>query len=257
MSDWNPRSYARFGDLRLRPALDLLGQVPDLPPGAVVDLGCGAGAAGAALAGRFQGRDLTGMDASPAMLDKARATGCYSGLQLADAGNWLPPDGTALVFSNALFQWLPGHGAMLSRIAAQLPPGAVLAVQMPCQHEAPSHRLMEEVFRRMFPARPVPQGLAPVGAAVEYARLLADQGAVSAWETEYVQRLLPQDDGHPVRRFTESTGLRPWLAALDEAEQPAYLAAYDDALAAAYPREPGGEVLFPFRRVFFVLVRPL
>jgi trans-aconitate 2-methyltransferase len=29
--DWNPQSYARFRDLRLRPALDLLNRVGALP----------------------------------------------------------------------------------------------------------------------------------------------------------------------------------------------------------------------------------
>ena len=50
MPDWDPEAYARFRDLRLRPALDLLARVPQLPAGDVVDLGCGAGAAGPALA---------------------------------------------------------------------------------------------------------------------------------------------------------------------------------------------------------------
>lgn len=44
-SDWDPQSYARFGDLRLRPALDLLARVGALPEGDVIDLGCGNGAA--------------------------------------------------------------------------------------------------------------------------------------------------------------------------------------------------------------------
>ena len=39
MTDWNPEAYARFRGLRLRPALDLLAQVGDLPLGDVVDLG--------------------------------------------------------------------------------------------------------------------------------------------------------------------------------------------------------------------------
>ena len=55
----------------MRPALDLLAQVGDVPPGDVVDLGCGDGAAAGALAARFPGRRILGVDSSPAMLDKA------------------------------------------------------------------------------------------------------------------------------------------------------------------------------------------
>ena len=62
---WNPESYARFGGLRLRPALDLMAQVGALPAGDVVDLGCGAGAAGPALAERFHDRRRIGVDISP------------------------------------------------------------------------------------------------------------------------------------------------------------------------------------------------
>ena len=50
--DWSPETYARFRGLRLRPALDLLAQVGDLPPGDVIDLGCGDGAVAGALAAR-------------------------------------------------------------------------------------------------------------------------------------------------------------------------------------------------------------
>ena len=69
--DWNPAAYARFADLRLRPALDLLGRVGALPAGDVVDLGCGAGSVGPALRDRFTGRTIVGVDASPAMLAEA------------------------------------------------------------------------------------------------------------------------------------------------------------------------------------------
>ena len=37
-ADWSPETYARFHDLRLRPALDLLAQVGALPAGDAVDL---------------------------------------------------------------------------------------------------------------------------------------------------------------------------------------------------------------------------
>ncbi len=81
-NDWNPGTYSRFRGLRLRPALDLLRALPPLPEGPVVDLGCGNGAAGAALA--TLGRPMTGIDASPAMLAEARETGLYAGLHQTD-----------------------------------------------------------------------------------------------------------------------------------------------------------------------------
>ena len=43
------------------------------------------------------------------------------------------------------------------------------------------------------------------------------------------------------------------LAALSDDETGRFLAAYEAELAAAYPVEDDGSVLFPFRRLFFVL----
>ena len=38
---WNPEQYLKFGDHRLRPAMDLLGRIDLESPGLVYDLGCG------------------------------------------------------------------------------------------------------------------------------------------------------------------------------------------------------------------------
>lgn len=250
--DWNPGAYGRFRGLRLRPALDLLAQVGDLPPGPVVDLGCGTGVAGPALAARFAGRTVLGLDASPAMLAEAGATGAYARLVEADIADWQPQDPPALIFSNAALHWLGDHDRLMPRLAGALAPGGVLAVQMPGQGDAPSHRLAREVAARLW-------GAAPAAVRVEdpawYARRLAPLGAVEAWETTYLQPLSPAAEGHPVRLFTQSTLLRPILAGRDAAETAAFLRAYDAALADAYPPEPDGPVLFPFRRVFFTLRR--
>ncbi len=81
--DWDPEIYARFRGLRLRPALDLLAQVPALPAGPAVDLGCGNGAVARALATRFPDRALIGVDSSRAMLAEAEAEATYTDLVLA------------------------------------------------------------------------------------------------------------------------------------------------------------------------------
>lgn len=253
--DWNPESYARFGDLRLRPALDLLAQVGPLPAGGAVDLGCGNGAAGPALRARLgAGRPLLGVDTSPAMLAAAARGGAYDRLTEADAGIWAPEDPVALIFANAALQWLPDHAALLPRLAAGLVPGGVLAVQMPRQHGAPSHRFLRDFAAEMFPDRFDPTGwVPPVAPPVEYHRMLAPLGRANVWETDYVQRLEPAAEGHPVRRFTESTAMRPFLDRLTPPETAEFVARYEAALASAYPVEPDGSVLFPFRRLFLTL----
>lgn len=258
MFDWNPGTYARFRGLRLRPALDLLARVEDIPPaGPVVDLGCGNGAVGPVLAERYEDRRLLGVDASPAMLAEAGKTGVYDWLTQADIRDWTP-DGEkpALIYSNAALHWLDAHEELMPRLAGLLAPGGVLAVQMPGQFEAPSHRLLREIAGEMFPDRfDADSFLPPVAAPEDYARLLAPRGRVDAWETTYVQRLEPAIAEHPVRRFTESTAMRPFLEALTQDEAGDFISAYEAELSAAYPVEDDGTVLFPFRRVFFVLTR--
>lgn len=257
MTDWDPELYERFADLRLRPALDLMAQVGQLPDGDVIDLGCGSGAAGPALAARFPGRRVIGVDSSPAMLAKAEATGAYAVLVEADAATWRPEVPPALIFSNALLQWLPDHDSLMPRLVSLLEPLGVLAVQMPRQQEAPSHRLIREAAFRLFPDRfPDPAGFRQgVRPATGYVRLLEPEGEINAWETEYVQRLAPSTQGHPVRLFTSATAMRPVLDKLDPAEAERFLAAYDAELAPVYPVEPDGTTLFPFLRTFFVLRR--
>jgi len=251
VSDWNPGAYARFRGLRLRPALDLLAQVGTPVAGEIVDLGCGDGAVAAALRARFDGRVLVGVDASAAMLERARG---YDRLQATDLAAWRPSAPPGMIFSNAALHWLPDHAALLPRLAGFLPAGGVLAVQMPRQHDAPSHRLLRLFAAEMFPDRFDFSGWQPpVLAAPEYMRLLAALGRLDVWETEYMQRLDAATEAHPVRRFTESTVMRPYAAKLNPGEYVAFVARYEAALSAAYPAEADGSVLFPFRRLFFTL----
>ncbi len=258
-SDWNPETYARFRGLRLRPARDLLAQVADLPAGDVVDLGCGDGAVAADLRARFcadvgDARRLIGVDASQTMAEQARASGLYDQLDVADIAVWRPMAPPALIFSNAALHWLPDHAGLLPELARCLVPGGTLAVQMPRQFMAPSHRFLRDIAAAMFPDRFDVSGYEPpVQPAQAYWEMLAPLGQVQAWETDYVQRLDPTPGAHPVRRFTESTAMRPVLDRMTAAGAEAFVQRYDAALQAAYPPLADGSVLFPFRRVFLVL----
>jgi trans-aconitate 2-methyltransferase len=254
LQDWNPETYARFRGLRLRPALDLMMQIGTPGAGPVVDLGCGDGAVVASLRARFPKRQLVGVDASAAMLGRARG---YDRLHEVEIGAWRPETPPAVIFSNAALHWLPDHATLMPRLAGFLAPGGVLAVQMPGQHAAPSHALAREIAGAMFPDRLNFSDWRPAVADPRgYAAMLAPLGEVNAWESTYLHRLAASRDGHPVRRFTESTALLPILEGSTADERRAFLQRYDAAMARAYPAESDGSVLFPFRRVFFVLTIP-
>lgn len=262
--DWNPETYARFRGFRLRPALDLLAQVGPLPRGDIIDLGCGDGAVAPALRAiwpKFE-RTLIGVDTSRSMLGAAERlhtdTGdaLYDGLSQADIALWTANDAPALLFSNAALHWVPDHAAILPRLVAMLAPGGVLAVQMPRQFDAPSHQLLTQVANALFPGR-IDTTPPPVAPPITYQRMLAPLGDVTVWETDYIQRLppvlAPIETGHPVRHFTQSTAMRPILAALNLVEADQFIATYDQHLLIPYPLEYDGSVLFPFRRLFITL----
>lgn len=254
---WDVASYERFSDHRLRPALDLIGRIPALPAGDIVDFGCGSGAAAGALAARFPAYRLVGVDGSPAMLEKAANKGLYTDLVEDDLNTWRPATPPALIFSNAAIHWLPDHESLIPRLMGDLPAGGVLAVQAPNQLGEPSHQTLMQAARVVRPDlfdgwRPFP-GVASLG---DYADWLAG-AATDLWETQYYQRLAAQGDGaHPVRAFSVSTAGRPVMSQLDAAEQAAFLAEWDRLLSDAYPPRKDGAVDFPFRRIFFTAIAP-
>lgn len=256
MQDWNPEKYERFSDLRLRPALDLISAVPALPVGDVIDLGCGAGAVAADLSSRFSGRKLVGVDNSTSMLAKAADLRLYDRLDNSDIGLWRPHAPVALIYSNAALHWLPDHARLLPDLALCLSPSGVLAVQVPHQNDAPSHRNWVKLAEDMFPDRVNLDDGPGVLTPQEYFDILSPLGAVSIWETQYLQLLMPVANGHPVRHFTESTFARPVLNALNPDEQSDLIAQYERSMHHAYPLRPDGSVLFPFRRLFFTLRVP-
>ena len=255
MSDWKPESYGRFGDVRLQPAMDLLARVGELPEGDIVDLGCGSGVMAAALLGRYPGRHLVGVDQSPAMLRKAAEAGAYTDLIEGDIADWQPNTAPALIYSNAALQWLDAHEELLPRLAQSIAEGGALAVQMPHQNSAPSHRGWHDAFTETCTRQNIGKGPA-VLAPEAYFDFLEPFGTVQVWETEYFQHLPAAQDGHPVRLFTESTFARPYLeAAGGETLRRRLIEAYEAAMAKVYPQREDGSVLFPFRRMFFILRR--
>lgn len=261
---WDPATYLRFDAERARPFWELTARIGAERPRAVVDLGCGPGTLTRSLADRWPLARVTGLDSSPEMVERAVAgdTTPPSPVRYAvgDVRTWRPGPDDDVVVCNAVLQWVPDHDALLTEWARTLPDGAWLAVQVPGNFDAPSHRALRAVAAD-GPWRDRTAGLArpdPVRDAGGYADLLTGANCqVDAWETTYMH-LLPAlstsgPRAHPVLNWMEGTALRPYRAALadDDAAWSRFRDTLADRLATAYPIRHG-VARFPFRRIFFV-----
>lgn len=257
-SSWDPEQYLAFADERLRPALELLERVPLQSPSLVYDLGCGTGNVTRLMAERWPNAEVHGIDNSREMLQQASVEPSRVKWTRMDVSHWSAERPADLIYSNATLHWLDDHASLFPRLLDSLAAGGCLAVQMPLSWDMPSHRLMRETLENGGP------GGAAIGSRElheatarkwvldmgEYYDLLAGRTrALDIWATEYLQ-VLQGDDA--VLEWVRSTGLRPVLKGLDDAERAVYLEEYARRLRAAYPRREDGHTLYPFRRLFIV-----
>jgi trans-aconitate 2-methyltransferase len=251
---WFPKAYLTFEDERTRPARDLLAQVP--LPGArkVIDMGCGPGNSTELLVGRFPDAEVIGLDNSDRMLAEARQRLPQVTFAQADAASWLPEADVELVFANAIYQWVPEHMSVLPRVLAALPPGGVLALQMPDNHGEPSHTAMKDVAADGPWAERLVAAPRPALASVrEYYNALAPHvSRLDIWHIVYNH---PLEGPEAIVEWVTATGLRPFLEPLSEDERKEFLARYAARIADAYPLTEDGRVLLRFPRLFIVAMR--
>jgi len=263
MPHWDPTQYAVFTDDRSRPFDDLLDRVAAADPWTIVDLGCGSGELTATLLDRWPTAEVIGVDSSPEMLARAlphARTSTEGGrlrFEQADLREWVSHRSELscdVVVSNAALQWVPAHLALLPALVRLLSPGGWLAIQVPGNHDAPSHTILRELAAaEPFAPYTGPAARRPtVPGPADYLAALTSLGcAVDTWETTYYHVLGGKD---PVWEWVSGTGARPVLQALPEELRADFVAEYKARLRASYPAQEHGTTL-PFRRVFAVARR--
>src|SRR5262249_7595043 len=197
-----------------------LAQIPLANPRRIVDIGCGPGNSTELLVRRWPNADVIGIDTSADMLRQARERLPQQTFMAADVAHWVPPDGTDLLFGNAIFQWVPDHLKQLQRLLGALAPGGVLAVQGPDNFAEPAHVQMGEVaqqgsWRDRFPGLAWFSGAKPRPG--EYYDALAPLCTrFEIWQTIFNHVL---DGIAAVVEWGEGAGLRLLLDRLDDSER--------------------------------------
>ena len=142
MSDWDAAKYHRISDPQLAWGRSVAARLAPAPGERILDLGCGTGRLTDEIA-RMPGIIVVGLDHSAAMLAQAGrgqtgvSPGSDEGQTRSRRPRYVRADGAALpfasafdvIFSAAVFHWIPDHDQLFRSVFDALKPGGRLVAQ--------------------------------------------------------------------------------------------------------------------------------
>lgn len=256
MPNWNPDQYLKFARERTQASIDLASRTMIEKPATVIDIGCGPGNSTRVLRERWPGAQFSGLDNSEEMIGKARA-------DLPDV-EWIYGDVPTykftkeydVVFSNAALQWMPDHDELIPRLYQTVKSGGALAVQVPADQDSAIRRALLSVSSRDKWTRYTYgcERLINYRSAEYYYDILAKISKhFDLWETVYYHIL---DSQEGLIEFYKGTAMRPFLEKLpDDESRNEFEQEVLSGCRNHYELRKDGNVLYPFKRVFFVIYR--
>jgi trans-aconitate 2-methyltransferase len=246
---WDPAQYERFKAERAQPFRDLLALVERRSHMRAVDLGCGTGELTRELHEHLAAHETLAIDSSETMLQNAAAFATdglrfeHGSIEAFDSDR--PFD---LIFSNAALHWIDDHERLFANLTAQLAPHGQLAVQMPANHDHPSHRIAADVATSFGITARRTSVLAPE----HYATLLHRLGYTRQHvRLQVYAHVLPTS--RDVVEWTKGTTLTPFRDALSPARYEEFLADYTARVVAALGDEQ--PYLYRFKRILLWAAR--
>ncbi len=239
----------------MQPVLDLVNRIDVESPASIIDIGSGPGTSAEVLAARWPKARIVGIESSDAMIKEARAKHPHIDWRLADASAYRTTERFDVVFANAVIHWIPDHPELLTRLFGMTKGGGVLAVQMPLTAEMKIAELIESAFRSVNPgsdfdiksvihSHPVPFYLDLLGSL---------SPLFHAWTTTYYHLM---DSPQAVYDMMRSTRMRPYLDRLPSGPQrSAFEGSLLEAINATFDKLSSGKIVFPFKRLFFLVYR--
>lgn len=252
-NDWNPALYLQFGSERTQPSIDLINRVKSITPKSIIDVGCGPGNSTQVLAERWPKAQITGIDSSSAMIEKAKHDYPNQDWIVADASIYEPKNKYDIVFSNAVIQWIPNHEDLLIKFHSILSDKGLVAIQIPLFWDMPLGKIINETSQDERWKKQT-EGVFDLFTIHNYSfyydHLAELFEKVDIWETHYLHVL---DNHLSILQMIRSTGLKPYLARLEsDSEKNCFEGKVLKKIESSYPQQKNGKVLLPFKRLFLI-----
>ncbi|HVY77277.1 MAG TPA: methyltransferase domain-containing protein [Solirubrobacterales bacterium] len=128
--EWDAETYDTISDPQFSWGMEVLERLELRGDEAAIDAGCGSGRVTEELLKRLPDGELLAVDASAAMIEKARERlGDRAAYLVADLAELEVSEPVDLVFSTATFHWILDHEVLFAHLRAALKPGGRLVAQ--------------------------------------------------------------------------------------------------------------------------------
>jgi trans-aconitate 2-methyltransferase len=127
---WDAGVYDRVANAQFEWAQSVLARLSLKGEETVLDAGCGSGRVTEQLVERLPRGRVLAVDTSDSMVEKAKERlGSRAQVWQADLSDLEFDESVDVVFSNAVFHWVPDHDRLFARLHAALKPGGKLVAQ--------------------------------------------------------------------------------------------------------------------------------
>lgn len=251
--DWNPDLYLRFEKERTQPSIDLVSRINFDTPGKIIDIGCGPGNSTQILVQKWPDALVTGVDNSPAMIEKAKKDFPNQNWKLLDAGKDEINEKFDIIFSNATIQWIPNHSELFKKFYNALNANGLIAIQLPLFWDMPLGKAIKNVATDSR-WKTLVKGVAELFTIHDhcyyYDQLSQLFSPIEMWETHYIHIM---DSHFSILEMIRSTGLKPYLDRLEnENDKKEFEGLVLKEIVKDYSQQRNEKVLFPFDRIFFI-----
>ncbi len=251
--DWNPELYLKFNEERTRPAIDLAANINVNNPKKIIDIGCGPGNSTQVLFKKWPESKIVGIDNSASMIKSAKKSYPKMEWQIEDATKMEKNDKYDVIFSNSTIQWIKDQEKLIKNFFDMLEEKGALAMQIPLFHTMPASNAIENVLLKQK-WKEQTRGANNVfnfqSSGFYYDLLSEKTKSIDIWETSYIH-IMPSHQY--IVEMLKSAGIRPFLDKLDnEKEKIEFEHDIFKEITKAYPSQKDGNILFPFKRLFFI-----